>query len=171
MAVRALNGVDGRPTQGGLRRPPDPAFGTLVEAWRRIQLSRSFSMRVEQRGDDPVTIGVFAKRLDPEVRRDLALIGRILGLTPREGEIVLTYAALPQAPNELAVLSRSMIEIFNEIASDIEVPQAHVVAGRTYGPASPQVQGGLARRPPVLIRSGASPPPEAFTAVRYRGSW
>ena len=82
-----------------------------MDALRRIQLSRSFSLRIEKRGDEQVTIGVFAARLDPELRRDLEFVKNTLNLKADNGEIALEYGALQRNPSELAVLSRSMIEI------------------------------------------------------------
>ena len=51
------------------------------------------------------------------------------------------------------------------------MPADHVTAGRTYANA----KGGADLRPldlpRVRIHSGATPPGDAFAAVRYRDSW
>jgi hypothetical protein len=60
-------------------------------------------------------------------------IGAAPRLEPKNGETVVTYGALPPNANELAVLSRSMIEIMNETAADIEVPAADLTDSRTGG--------------------------------------
>lgn len=171
VTVRALNGVYNHATLAGLRRPADPDFYPLVEAWRRIQLSRSFSMRIEKRGDEQLTIGVFASRLEPEVRRDIEFIGRTLNLKAVNGEILLQYGALQRTQNELAVLSRSMIEVLNELAADIEVPSEHASAGRTFGTAQLPENASLYDAPMVRIHSGPAPPTDPFAGVHYRGTW
>ncbi|MFO1070627.1 MAG: hypothetical protein U1E14_19075 [Geminicoccaceae bacterium] len=171
VTVRALNGVYNHATQGGIRRSADPAFRELVDAWRRIQQSRSFSMRIERRGDEQVSIGVFAADLEPAVRKDIDFVARTLKLQAQDGEIQLVYGALPRRPDELAVLSRSMLEVLNELATDIEVPQAHVAAGRTYATAALPADADAYDLPQVRIRTGATAPPDAFAAVPYRGSW
>ena len=99
-------------------------------------------------------IGLFLLGMRLLTDRLKALAGRA---QQRGGEIVLAYAARPQAPDELATA--------------VEVAEAHVAAGRTYGPEPPHGGGRREERPPVLINSGPSPPPEAFTAVPYRGCW
>jgi hypothetical protein len=171
VTVRALNGVYNRATQGGEARPADPAFYELVEAWRRIQVSRTFSTRVELRGDDEVVIGVFAPRLEPEIRRDVQFLSDTLNLRAEDGEITLTYGALPRAPNELAVLSRSMIEIMVELAADVDVPADHVSRGRTF-PSTTRPAGAPAfDKPHVEVHSGPAAPSDAFAAVLYRGTW
>lgn len=171
VTVRALNGVYNRTTQGGIRRPADPQFYPLLDALRRVQLSRSFSMRIEKRGDEQTAIGVFAKRLDPEVQQDVDFIKSVLDLRTENGEITLEYGSLQRNPSELAVLSRSMIEIMQELSADIDVPAKDVANGRTYATATAPTQPAPYDLPRVHIESGPTPPASPFTAVSYRGSW
>ena len=169
--VRALNGIYNRTSQGGNRRASDPAFYPLVDALRRIQLSRSFSMRIEKRDDEQVTIGVFAARLEPELQRDVEFVKKTLNLQAEDAEITLEYGALQRNPSELAVLSRSMLEIMQELSADIEVPAESVADGRTYASAALPVDASPYDQPRVRIESGSAPPGDAFTAVFYRGTW
>jgi hypothetical protein len=170
--VRALNGVYNRTATGGQRRPSDPAFYPLVEAFRRIQASRVFSMRIEKRNEEEITIATFASRpLDPEVQRAVDFVRKTLNLNSENGETLLEYGAVQRSPGELAVLSRSMIEVMNEISADIEVPADDVADGRTYATAGPVSEASPYDQPRVKIQSGATPPNDAFTAVRYRDTW
>lgn len=171
VTIRALNGVYNRTVQTGHARPSDPEFYPLIDAWKRIQLSRSFSMRIEKRKDEQVVIGVFVSRLDPEVQRDIEFVQKTLNLHAENGEVKLVYGALQTSPNELAVLSRSMLEIMADLSADIEVPAEHVSEGRTYGTAEPLANASPYDPPYVRIHSGATPPGDAFTAVHYRGTW
>jgi hypothetical protein len=171
VTIRAMNGVYNRTSQGGGRRASDPDFYPLIEAIRRIQISRAFSMRAETRGDEQVTVAVFAEQVDPEVRRDLAFVQRVLKLRPEGGEVILKYGALQAAPNELAILSRSMIEIMNEISADIQVPAGHVADGRTYANAELGESAPAFDLPHVAVHASASRPDDAFAATFYRGSW
>jgi hypothetical protein len=170
--VRALNGIYNRTAAAGKRRPSDPEFYPLVDALRRIQNSRAFSMRIEKRDDEEVAIGTFASRpLDPEVQRDVDFVRKTLNLKSEDGETTLEYGAVQRDPNELAVLSRSMIEVMNEMSADIEVPAGDVSNGRTYATAEPLTDASPYDQPRVKIHSGAAPPSDAFTAVRYRDTW
>ncbi len=168
VTVRAFNGIYNQATQGGETRPADPAFYPLVEAWKRVQASRSFSMRIEQRDDEQVAIGVFASDVTPDIQRDLEFIAETLNLRADGGEIALEYGALQRRPNELAVLSRSMLEIMVELSSGITVPAAHVASGRTFPTSLPTDAGGS---PHVRIEAGPVPADDAFAAVQYRGTW
>jgi hypothetical protein len=168
VTVRAFNGIYNQATQGGQTRPADPQFYPMVEAWQRIQASRTFSLRTERRGDDQVVLGVFAKGLTPEIERDVAFLRETLQLEPKEGEIAVEYGALQRTPNELAVLSRSMIEIMVELSAGIAVPEDHIARGRTFPTAQPTA---ASPRPHVGIEAGPTPPDDAFAAVAYRGTW
>jgi len=172
LTVRALNGVYNRSIRGGVRQPADPDFYLLVEALKRIQLSRSFSLRVEKRGDEETAIAVFAApRLLPEVQRDVEFVHRTLNLSPKEGEVVLTYGALQRSGNELAVLSRSMLQIISHLAADVEVPPEDVADGRTFANTETGSDPNPLDTPQVRIHSGATAPSDAFAAVRYKDSW
>src|SRR5262249_9257153 len=169
--VCVFNGVYNRSTFGGRVRTADPEFYEVLEAIRRLQLSESFSMRVEKRGAEDAGLMVFSGKLSPEAQRDVEFVRKTLNLKPEGGEVLLTYGALQRTPNELAVLSRSMIEILVQMAAAIEVPEKHVSEGRT--PATPEIAPDASPldRPYVRIHAGAKVPDDAFAAVRYRDSW
>ena len=103
---------------------------------------------------------------------DLAYVRKILAVTPgKNGELTLTFGALPRDDKEIAVLSRSMLEILLEVSYGIDVPEAHVSEGRT-GAATRLVDAQNPRdRPLVHVQSSASQPPQPFAAVRYRDTW
>jgi hypothetical protein len=172
LTVRALNGVYNHTVDDEVRRPSDPAFYPLVEALRRIQLSRAFSMRIEKRnGAEELAIGIFAARETPELKKDIEFVQRVLGLKAKKGEIIIDYGALQQSPDELAVLSRSMLEIMQQIAAEIEVPADAIAARRTFANAKPGSDLGPRDLPLLTIHSGATAPGDAFASVLYRGSW
>ncbi|MGE0154838.1 MAG: hypothetical protein AB7R90_19635 [Reyranellaceae bacterium] len=170
MTVRALNGVYGRTIQAGVTRPSDPEFAPLVEAMRRIQQSRAFSIQVTKTEKEQKVSALFDTQRKPEIRRDADFVARTLRLTPRKGEFSLVYGAVPRDGGELAVLSRSMIEILAAIAADIQVPERHAAGGLTHANSD-----DVAKNPDDLSRvrilSGASPPADAFAAVKYSDAW
>ncbi len=171
VTVRALNGIYNRTSQGGFRRPSEPEFDLLVDALRRIQLSRAFSMRFEKRGDDQIGIAVFASERSPELQRDIDFVKKTLNLRAENREISLTFGALQRTPTELAVLTRSMVEVMAELAADIEVPAEHVAEGRTFPTPELPATASPYDRPQVRIQSGPAPSADAFAAARYRNSW
>lgn len=86
-------------------------------------------------------------------------------------EIALTFGAIPRNSREIAMLSRSMVEILLELGAGAEVPERHVEEGRTM-PNLERASGSHPREAPLVrIRSSAERPEAAFTAMRYRDRW
>jgi hypothetical protein len=172
MTARAINGVYNRSSSGGPVRDADPEFYPLLDALRRLQLSGAVSLRLEKRGAEEIGILILAGRRTPEVERDLQYVQKTLGVIPgKNGELTLTFGALPRSDKEIAVLSRSMLEILLEISAGIDVPGAHVSEGRTATAARLVDAQNPRDRPLVRILSGPTAPASSFDAVRYRGTW
>lgn len=170
MTVRALNGIYGRTIQTGISRPSDPEFGPLVAAMRRIQQSRAFSIQVTKTETEQKVSVLFDTQRKPEIRKDSDFVAQTLKLTPRKGEYSLVYGAVPRESGELAVLSRSMIEILAGIAADIQVPEKHAADGLTHA-NNDDIDSNPNDVSRVRVLSGASPPADAFAAIRYNGAW
>lgn len=171
ITTRALNGVYNRSNAAMDTRPADRDFYPLLDALRRIQLSDSISLRIDKRGNDESAMIVFAGHLTPEIQQDLLFVRNTLQLTAVDGNVILTYGALQRNGNELAVLSRSMIEILQEFGARIEVPADHISSGRTFANVAVR-EGDLPRDLPIIvIHAGRQAPKDAMTAVRYRGAW
>jgi hypothetical protein len=172
MTARAINGVYNRSSSGGRVRDADPEFYPLLDTLRRLQLSGAVSLRLEKRGAEEIGILILAGRRTPEVERDLQFVQKTLSVIPgKNGELTLTFGALPRSDKEIAVLSRSMLEILLEIAAGIDVPGAHVSEGRTATAARLPDAQNPRDRPLIRILSGPTPTASSFDAVRYRGTW
>lgn len=94
-----------------------------------------------------------------------------IGLKPHTQELTLTFGAVARNSKEIAVLSRSMMEMMIEFASEVEVPDKDVKEGRTF--ASPILpENPNSRDNPLLrIHSSLFPPTNALVAHRYRNRW
>ena len=98
-----------------------------------------------------------------------AEVRRLLKLPADQQKFVLTYSPVRGAENELAVNSRSMLQIMGAFASYLDVPEAHLKdhsAVPAFENAAPE-----SRRNKVRIHSGKEKPANAFAAVRYRDHW
>ena len=91
-------------------------------------------------------------------------------LTPIQQKFVLTYSPVRGADDELAVNSRSMLQIMQAFASHLDVPEAHLKDQSAWpsieNPAAPE-----SSQRNVRIYSGKDKPANAFAAVRYRDYW
>ena len=172
LTTRAINGIYNRSSIGGQTRQADPEFYPLLDALRRLQLSGAVSLRLKKRGTDETGILILAERRTAEVDSDLRYVRKTLGVRPGKiSELAITFGALPRNDREIAVLSRSMLEILLEVAVGIDVPDAHVSAGRTSETARPADAQHPRDRPLIHILSGTAQPANTFSAVHYRDTW
>ena len=160
-----------RQTAGGTVREADPEFVRALDLLREVQAAGAFGMRVEEDKLKGSTGVVFFRRDDvpADIAEKGAEIRRLLKLPAEPQKFVLTYSPARGADNELAVNSRSMLQIMQAFASYLNVPEAHLKdhsAVPAFENAAPD-----GRSDPVRIHSGKEKPANAFAAVRYRDYW
>jgi len=171
-SVESLNGVRNRSTAGGLVREADPEFLRVLELLRETQSAGAFGMRVEEDKLKGSTGVVFFRRDDvtPDVAGKAAEIRRLLKLTGESDKFTLIYSPMRGTGNELAVNSRSMLQIMQAFASYVDVPEAHLKDHSAW-PSPENAATAESRQQKVRIHSGKEKPATAFAAVRYRDSW
>jgi hypothetical protein len=171
LTVDALNGVRNRAATGTGVREADPDFVRALELMRDVQTAGAIGMRVDEDTVKGQTAVLFFRRddVDPGVRDKGAEIRRILGLPVDQERFVLTYSPVRGGEGELAVSSRSMLQVMAAFGSYLDVPEAHARDGSVVathaGPASKDRKGG------IRIHSGETKPADAFAAARYREHW
>ena len=171
LAVHVVNGIQNRFGGDARARPADPEFYVLLERLRRIQLSGAIGLRVRRVDRDEAVLMTFRKERDPGLETDVLAVRQMLGLDPAGSEFQVVYGSVAANDTQIAILSRSILEILVDLSSFITVPEAHVVDRRVTPTAEPEVGPSGPIRP--LIRIGSSPerPADAFLAVPYRGYW
>ena len=171
LTVESLNGVRNRSTSGGILREADPDFVRALQLIREVQGAGAVGMRVEDDKAKGATGVMFFRRDDvpPEVLEKAAEARRLLKLSSEPQKFALTYSPVRGADNELAVNSRSMLQIMGAFASYLDVPEEDLAAHR----ATPSIVPSATeeRKDPVRIHSGKSRPADAFAAVYYRDHW
>jgi hypothetical protein len=168
MAVRTINGIANGARSNLLRQEPDPLFGDLLSSLVEIQRSSAIGMRIDRlRGDRVAVIVLQRGEIGPveEARRN---VRGILQLERDTDEFEIRYGSIPETSSEIAMLTRSILEIIGEFSFGIEVPLRHVEEGRVL--AAPGFDGPWSP-PSVRICSGDDEPDDAFVAIRYRGVW
>ena len=171
LTVESLNGVLNRSVTAGGVRDADPDFIRVLELLRDVQAAGAVSMRVETDKDKGETSVLLLRRdeMSDEIKAKTAEIRRLLKLSPDQQRLVLTYSPIRGAEHELAVNSRSMLQIMGAFSSYLQAPEEHLKDGSAV-PAFERA-GAEQRRPAVRILSGKARPRDAFAAVQYRGYW
>ena len=169
--VHSINGIHSRYGGPARGRPADAEFYLLIEKLRKIQLSGEIGMRVERAGDRVATLLVFRRSPSPEIEADSAEVRKILGLDPKTSEMSVVYGSVPSNDKEIALQTRSMLEILVDLSSYIQVPGANVEERRTYATPPPEISKGVPVTPLMQILSSPQAPGDAFAAVPFRNEW
>ena len=171
-AVRAINDVynysGGSPARA---RREDPTFPLVIRAFRRIQQAGALGVRIEKRGAAEVTLIFFRENASEDVVKDIRLLREALGIGPDKKEIPLNFGSLRSSDGEIALLTRSMMEMLVEFSAGIEVPRQHLLEGRARTAPENVAQASPSQAPLARIHSGSEPPRDAYVAVRYRNYW
>jgi hypothetical protein len=171
LTVQSLNGVRNRSVGSGGMHEADPDFVRALQLLREVQAAGAIGMRVEDDKSKGSTAVLFFRRddLPVEIAQKAEEIRRLLKLAPDQQRFTLIYSPAHGAENELAVNSRSMLQIMGAFASYLDVPEEHLKdhsAVPAFERASPEDTQEVVR-----IRSGKDKPENSFAAVYYRGHW
>jgi len=171
LTVESLNGVRNRPTAAGALREADPEFIRALELMREVQAAGAVGMRVEEDKAKGQTAVLFFRRddLPADIVAKSVEIRRLLKLSADSQQFVLAYSPVRGAENELAVNSRSMLQIMAAFATYLDVPEVHLKEHR----ATPAFEDAAPESRPeaVRIHSSKDKPASPFAAVRYRDHW
>jgi hypothetical protein len=172
LTVESLNGVRNRSAIGGTVREADPEFIRALALLREVQAAGGVGMRVEEDKTKAKTAVVFFRRDDvaSNVAEKAAEIRRLLKLSADQQKFVLSYSPVRGGDNELAVNSRSMLQIMQAFASCLDAPEAHL-KDRSAMPGFEEASTAEGRPQSVRIHSGKEKPATAFAVVRYHDYW
>lgn len=168
--VSVINGLENDFGGAGGSRAGSPRFRELMEALRQAQSAGGAGFRTKATKDKQAVVMFFPPQpvdADAAVRR----VRDLLGLDATAREYTVTYGSFPEPDAEIAILTRSVLQVMIDLSSHIDVPAADASEGRVYVPLRTAEQRQMF--PPLLtVRNGATSPPEdAYAAVRYRGQW
>ncbi len=171
LTVDSLNGVRNRSTAGGAMRDADPEFVRVLQLLREVQAAGAVGMRVEVDKAKGQTAVLFFQRDDvtADTAAKSAEIHRLLHLPADETKFTLVYSPSRGAAGELAVNSRSLLQIMGAFASYIDVPEPDLHSHSATPSIGSDPAGGST--PPVRIYSGKDRPAGAYIAVHYRDYW
>ena len=171
LTVHAINGIHSRYGYGARAREADPEFFPLVEKLRNIQQSGQIGLRVKKTGAQMATAIVFSKKPNPAIEADRDEVRKLLGLNFETDEFDVVYGSVAANDKEIALLTRSVLEIITDLSSYIDVPAAKVEQKRTFPSPAPEIVNGAAVPPLMRILSSPQKPDDAFAAVPYGQDW
>jgi hypothetical protein len=171
LTVESLNGVRNRSAAGGTVREADPEFLQALALLREVQVAGAVGMRVEEDKTKGSTAVLFFRKDDVtvDIAEKAAEIRRLLKMPVELQRFTLTYSPGRGADGELAVNSRSMLQIMGAFSTYLDVPEAHLQDHSAMPAFENATDESIQQR--VRIHSGKDKPAAAFAAVHYRDHW
>ena len=170
MMVHEINGIRNRFGGEARAQSADPEFYALLQIMRKIQLAGGIGMRVTKIDKEAAALIVIRGKRDPEIEALSKEVRGMLGLDPDTSDINVVYGAIPRDNKEIALLTRSILEVIIDLSADIEVPPSDVQEKRV-GPTFEEKAAGEKVRPLVRIQSSSEKPGDAFVSIPYRKSY
>jgi hypothetical protein len=170
MLVHEINGIRNRFGGETEAHNGDPEFYALIKKLRKIQAAGGIGMRIDKTGKREAVFLTIRGKRDSEIEALAMEVRKMLGLDPLAGEFRVVYGAFPGNDKEIALLTRSTLEVLVDLSADIEVPAPDVREERV-SPTFREATAGENIRPLVQIRSSSEKPVDAFVSVPYRNSY
>ncbi len=160
LGVQSVNGLPNGATRGGEAQQASGGFLAVIGTLREAQAAGAVGLRFERHGGAG-RVFLLLEGDAPAVRRARGL----LGLSPAEREAEVVYGQARSGPRQVAILTRSVLQVLHELGAQIEVAEADIARGDTR-----PTDAGVGERL-VRIRQGPGAPADAYAAVSYRGRW
>jgi hypothetical protein len=178
MATTAsINGLKNQQATAVGTMPPTPDFRLALGLIRKIQLSGGVALRLKVDAQNNTTAVFTLARSDasPETLANRAELGRLLKLDPDATEFNLVYGATAASNTEIAMQTRSILQLMQSLAAQVDVPAKDLAEHRTYpgweSITNPPEDERLEDARLIVIHSSKENPPDAFVAVHYRNLW
>ena len=169
ICVNAVNGLENAYGGSGNPRAGSPKFRELMTAMQESQADGGMGFRVKATKDKQVVV-MFIRPPAETAAASSHKVRELLGLDPEAREFSVESGSVADNDREIAILTRSILQVMTDLASTIEVPAADIVDGAVF---VPQRSAEQERMFPALlnVRHGASPPDNAYVAIPYRKRW
>jgi hypothetical protein len=170
LIVDSMNGLRAGVAAGASQRGGDESFYRAITLLRQIQASGAVGMQINEGSGGKTTLLVFhPDGLSPVIRAAGIEVRKLLKIKQGSEALSVSYGSVPRTETEIAMLTRSMLQIMIDLATQVEVPPDHVRDGRALASIPPTE--GAAKMQSIRIHSAREKPDSAFVGVYYRDHW
>jgi hypothetical protein len=171
LMVHSINGLENR--YGGQERLKmgDPMYFRLIELMRKAQLSKAFGLRTIRINEKQSAIFIIRADTSPITSTVSGEIRELLKLDPSRSELNVVYGSVAANDHEIAILTRSVLDVLIELSSYLEVPPEDVADNRVNRTPEADEFKGKELRPLIKIHCSYWKPIEAFVKIKYRSHW
>jgi hypothetical protein len=172
IGVNAMNGLGNERLGGVAPRAADPGFLRVVRLMGNLQASNAVGFRIVEGKSSATRTLLFFRRSDlsEQERREIDEVRQLLNLDPDVREFELVFGPTPASNREIAVQTRSLVQILIEVGGQVSVPASHLAEGRAT-PGLIRATGGAEGLHYMRVHSSAERSPQAFLSVPYRDHW
>ena len=173
ICVQSINGIHNRVGGKAETRSADSDFYRLTSSLLNVQKSMALGMRIEEdEAKKQSAVFLFRKKnIEPEISAEIDAIKMLLGLNLDQQNFNVVYGAIAKNDQEIAILSRSMLEILLELASYFEVPTKHVTEKRTMATVGVDMDTVISEPSIMRVQSSRKKPANSFVTIQYRDHW
>jgi len=171
LCVQSINGIQNSFGGPATAHNADPEFQSLIDKMRRLQATGDIGIKIQKTGEKEGVRIVIRSREDKVLDADKAEVRKLLGLDRNATEFKVVFGVVPSDDKEIAIVSRSMLQIMIDLASTINVPEEHVADKRVTPTFQEKASDGRPIAPLVRIQSSQEKPRDAFVAVPFRNHW
>lgn len=169
--VHSINGLHNLSQRSMGGHPADPEFARLVEVLDRIQRAGGLGMRLVREKEASGAVMFFPTKGSRPMSADIAEAQQLLGIRVTAAEFKVTYGTAPRDDQEVAMLTRSMLEILLDMASYIDVPPEHVSQHRAAPGFADAGAVASGFKPLIRVYSSVEKPSDPLVTIRYRDHW
>src|SRR5262245_36842668 len=153
LTARSINGVRSNSRAPLFAQQGNPNLGEVFAAFRRLQHSGALNMNVIRHDDHFSVQARVASNLSEAERADLEFMRHALNAPMAGGEAEIVFSNAPPREGQIAIATRTMLEVLAEIAQGVDLDGDDVFETDAI----------------VRIHSGATAPANAYAAIRRRG--
>lgn len=167
ITAQSIGGLQNANALGGPNGNGSVAFFELIQALRRLQLAGQ--LNVESRDEDTgghvyFTLGATTSGENGQTTTDLALVRRLLKLSPKTKTYEVVYGQSAQRGERIPMVTRSVLGILTDLGAQVRVPEELVIGGSTK-PTIGLI--GVETRPTIIVNVGKKAPEDAYIDIRY----
>jgi hypothetical protein len=169
LGVESINGLHNWSPDADETPQVDAAFVEVLQILGGLRSDGILGFRFEADGGSRTAYLLLEQPEDEPLDARAARLLDLLDLDRDMAEFPIRFGFGASETDEIRIYTRSLLEILDILAAQIEVPAGDVAAGRTYDTQkSPAVAAAL---PDLSVQSRALEPLDAFVAVKYRDTW
>lgn len=171
LTLKSINGLRNVTEADSAANPGDKRFYQLLDVMAELQHENYLAIKEVKEEKGHTTLLRLRDPQNERMRDKLYEFRNLLGLDPTAKEYTIIFGLATENSRQIAILTRSVLDVLTNLSDCIEVPPQHVAENRASKSNLVTRVDGRQIEPLMRIQSGKSKPSDAFTAVPYRGNW